>query len=197
MAIQHVEFRRLVEEAFGPLCRAYGLRMPAEGSLALRLDGAEMFLTVAYDASRSRELVSSFGLQAGVVHAVQRPFQLSELLRAVGQYDLPEAQMQEIVASHDEVAAALHHLAGLYTAYGQDALRGDRALFSRLDAQRDLDCWRYEHDRDLDRVSRAAYVAWAHRQYDAVASLLSPFKERLTTDERRMLDLAKAQLPKG
>ena len=197
MTIKQEEFRQLVGEAFASLCREHGLRISTEEYFVVRLDGPEVFLRVAYHAFGTREVLSSIGLRAGIVHAVERPFQLSELLRAIGQYELPEAQMQEIVAAPEDVQSAVCHLADLYTKYGQDALRGDRTLFSRLNAQRDLDCVRYAKDRRLDDASRAAYVAYARGQYDAVVSLLKPFKERLTADERRMFNAAEAELAKG
>ena len=186
-------FQALVAETFEPLSKAYGLRMSKTDSFSVRFDGHEVFVTVAYDALRSLELIAGIGLQAGVVRAVERPFQLSELLRAVGQYSLPEAQMHEIVARHDDLRSALEHLADVLTKYGQEALRGDRSLFSRLDSQRDLDCLRYQHDRDLGNASRAAFVAWSRGEYRTVVALLKPFEERLTADERQVLDAAEGR----
>ena len=187
------EFEKLAGESFESLAKAHALQMHATGRFAVRFDGPEVFVTLAYDALRSLELSAGIGLQAGIVRAVERPFQLSELLRAVGQYSLPEAQMQEITAPHTEVKAALHHLADLFGKYGQEALRGDRTLFGRLDAQRDLDCLRYQYDRDLGNASRAAFVAWSRGQYEKVVALLKPFGDRLTADERRILDAAEGR----
>ena len=65
---------------------------------------------------------------------------LSELLRALGHYNLPEAQVDEIVADEPEIDRAFRRLVSLLADFGRVALSGDRDLFRRLDAQRDLDC---------------------------------------------------------
>lgn len=196
MTITSAEFNELAAESFDELCKSFDLKMRERDTFTVRFDGQEVFITLSYDAFRSCEIIANIGLQAGIVREVERPFQLSELLRAVGQYGLPEAQMQEIVTSHKDVKESLQHLARLFTKYGQESLRGDRALFSRLDTQRDLDCTRYQYDRDLDDASRAAFVAWSRAQYATVITLLSPFKARLTIEERKMLESAKAQVTK-
>jgi hypothetical protein len=170
--------------------------MPKEQSFILRLDGPEVFVTVAYDAFRSQEVLVGVGLRKGLMHPVERPFELAELLRIVGHYELPEAR-EEVVARETEVGGALSRLAELLAIYARDALRGDRAFFSRLDAQRDLDCYRYQYDRPLDDASRAACEAWSDGRYNAVVTLLRPFRERLTVSEKNILESAEARLRKG
>ncbi len=187
------EFYELVLDRFAAICETHHMRRTDASGFVVRFDGPDVFVTVAYDAFRSQELTAGVGLHAGISHPVERPFQLSELLRAVGRDELPEAQLQEIVAKHAELGPAIDHLAGLLSTYGREALAGDRQLFARLDAQRDLDCFRYAHDRPLGEASRQASVAWSKRQYGAVVSLLAPFASKLTLSEKEMFETAKVR----
>ena len=184
------EFYELVAAKFECLCHKYALQMPKEKSFIIRLDGPEVFVGIAYDAHRSREVLMHLGLQKGLTHPVERPLELAELLRIVGHYELPEVEDEVVAATDTEVGGALSRLAELLSTYGHDALRGDRAFFARLDKQRDLDCYRYTYDRPLDNASRAACVAWSKGQCEAAVSLLRPFQERLTASERSMLEEA-------
>jgi len=197
MADPKIDFRALVSKAFATICRDYGFVMIEEGRFILRLDAPAVFLTVGYNYFRSQELGADIGLQAGITHPVERPFELSEFLRVVGLYELPEAQLDETVASPQEVPSALDRLANLYVTHGAAALRGDHKFFARLDAQRDLDCYRYANAPRLDLASRAAHVAWVKREYRSVVSLLTPFAAKLTPSENRILEASKKKAIRG
>ena len=85
------------------------------------------------------------------------------------------------------------HGTWLLADYGDEALRGDRDLFDALNAQRDLDSMRFAYDRPLLYASRAAFEAWSAGRYDEVVRLLEPFRGRLITAERDMLDAAEGR----
>lgn len=183
------DFASMVRQVFGFLV-ARSFVDSWKGGYRVRFDSPTVFVSVMYDATRSYELGIEIGLKAGISHPVERPFTISEMLRAVGQSDLGEAATL-VQARPNEVRERLVWLSGLLCEYGVALLDGDRAWFEALDRQRDADCNAYAMQTNLARATREALKAWQQGNYNEVVQKLEPVEKNLPTSEQKRLEIAR------
>lgn len=183
------DFAAMASEVFGFL-EQRSFTYSWSGGYRVRFDSPVVFAVVVYDATRSYELGIEIGLQAGISHSVERPFMISEMLRAAGRSDLGEATAL-IQAQAGEVRNRLEWLAGLLREHGSAFLCGDRALFEALDKQRDADCRAYAMRAELAKATREAGQAWQQGNYDEVVKQLEPLAAYLPASQQKRLEIAR------
>jgi hypothetical protein len=194
------QFYDLVADKFANIIKTYALSMQSEKRLYIRLEGPEISVLVGYDATRLQgvgvsivvrdratlsvktEVVGGYRHQivrygvGGKNIPVETGYGLSELLRAIGRYELPEA-WKDPVADRTSLGDVLTRMAELLAKYGDKALRCDRDFLALLEARERVERERYNQDRRLWEASNAALEAWGSGRYVDVVSLLGPFKD--------------------
>jgi len=187
------EFVLLVQNTFAFLERECDFTFSWRGGFIVRFNSPRVFVTVVYDATRSYELGVQMGLQAGIEYDVERPFEIWEMLRVVGQGELPEAK-SVIQSRTSDLRKHLETLADLVRHYASTLLTGDLHLFRELGRQRDADTAAYALKTALSYARRNAEKAWKQERYEAVVEELESVLDRLSPSEHKMLAIARRQL---
>lgn len=188
------EVRALVEQVFGPFCRANGFATVTGTGCVVTYAGMSVSLHVGYDVNREREVGVSIGPRGDSLDPFYSCFDLAEVLWALGHYELTGVAGGPV--SPDALVPALQGLLELVETYCHEAIHGAPQLLKRLGEQRAIIDDRSANRPALRDASRAAFDAWRGGDYAQVVARLRPFEQQrqLMAIERAMFEAALARL---
>jgi hypothetical protein len=177
-------FSAEVIDTFGPVLAKRGFQVTTQSASAIRFENLPMFVEVTHHPG-SKEL----NVWVGDVRSPEPPFELADVLRAVGGSSEAIESVALIRTDDDSLLSGfLDRGARLLDAHADALLRGDEAVFDetrRLRSARAVEYTRrIQHESRLNaarlrlesRLS-AAEAAWKDGDYGRVHDLLNPVRD--------------------
>jgi hypothetical protein len=180
-----------VLRSFAYLTDEFGFELGEQTDYAIRYERDAVYVSINYDATRSREISVWIGDET----ATEPPLELPDLLRATdsgGSAADDVALMQ--TADADAAARLLSLAADHLRSRGRAFLAGRPEAFAKARWLRSERAAEYTQGIKNRHVLGAADEAWATKDFGRVHDLLNPIRDSLTDAYLRRLKVAEKRL---
>ena len=179
---EQLQFPVLVRQAFEFLETDYGFTCCEENETYVRYEANGVFVSV-YHGRRSYEVGIEIGLEE--IH-LNSGFGIGTLISIYSENN-DKKRYYKIASSVDKIKEFLSELSCLLKKYGDQALRGDKAVFILMKRKMD----EYWGRMRADQIRIKASEAFKKRDYKKATSLYESMSDFLAESERKKLEYAR------